>query len=76
MYSPLEMPDVPTITLTFVGNKSLPAVNPIVPLYDQQVCSFVGKGGKCGLNQLAESGGSFQGDLKYVILLKFLVVST
>ncbi|TVU28529.1 hypothetical protein EJB05_20050 [Eragrostis curvula] len=34
--SPLKMPDVPTITLTFAGNKSFQAVNPILTLNDQQ----------------------------------------
>ncbi|KAK3155300.1 hypothetical protein QOZ80_2BG0201490 [Eleusine coracana subsp. coracana] len=33
--SPLEMPNVPTIMLTFAGNKSFQAVNPILP-FDQQ----------------------------------------
>jgi len=34
--SPLEMPDVPTITLTFAADKSLQAVNPILPFNDKQ----------------------------------------
>ncbi|RLN09066.1 aspartic proteinase-like protein 1 isoform X1 [Panicum miliaceum] len=34
--SPLEMPDVPTITLTFAANKSFQAVNPILPFNDKQ----------------------------------------
>uniref|UniRef100_A0A0E0HL55 Peptidase A1 domain-containing protein n=1 Tax=Oryza nivara TaxID=4536 RepID=A0A0E0HL55_ORYNI len=33
---PLEMPDVPTITLTFAENKSFQAVNPILPFNDRQ----------------------------------------
>ncbi|CAD6249475.1 unnamed protein product [Miscanthus lutarioriparius] len=34
--SPLEMPDVPTITLAFAANKSFQAVNPIFPFNDKQ----------------------------------------
>ncbi|XP_062221992.1 aspartic proteinase-like protein 1 isoform X2 [Phragmites australis] len=34
--SPLEMPDVPTITVTFAANKSFQAVNPILRFNDQQ----------------------------------------
>ncbi|KAL5207417.1 hypothetical protein ABZP36_031852 [Zizania latifolia] len=34
--SPLEMPDVPTITLTFAENKSFQAIYPIFPLNDRQ----------------------------------------
>ncbi|KAL6911498.1 hypothetical protein ACP4OV_000303 [Aristida adscensionis] len=34
--SPLQMPDVPTITLTFAENKSFQAVNPILRFNDQQ----------------------------------------
>lgn len=34
--SPLEMPDVPTVTLTFAANKSFQAVNPIYRLNDRE----------------------------------------
>ncbi|KAF0933038.1 hypothetical protein E2562_013792 [Oryza meyeriana var. granulata] len=34
--SPLEMPDVPTITLTFAENKTFQAINPIHPFNDRQ----------------------------------------
>ncbi|KAF8729906.1 hypothetical protein HU200_017368 [Digitaria exilis] len=34
--SPLEMPDVPTITLTFDVNKSFQAVNPVLTFNDKQ----------------------------------------
>lgn len=34
--SPLEMPDVPTVTLAFAANKSFQAVNPILPFNDKQ----------------------------------------
>lgn len=56
--SPLEMPDVPTITLAFAANKSFQAVNPILPFNDKQVCPLCWARKKIlSSNQSAENDG-------------------
>lgn len=58
MYSPLQMPDVPTITLTFAANKSFQAVNPILPFNDKQVSPLCWATKKNRpQNQLADNDG-------------------
>lgn len=68
MYSPLEMPDVPTITLTFDVNKSFQAVNPVLTFNDKQVNPLLGEEKKGPQNQLAENDGNHV-NLTHVLLL-------
>ena len=37
-FSPLEMPDVPTVTLNLSANKSFQVVNPTIVRKDGEVC--------------------------------------